>query len=162
MLITINAVNFEKADKGYMIATVKYLKDGAEESKKIMSFAAPNVYALLEGMKAFPVDANVIQKKEGKYWNWKDIEIGGKSNDGPSTTASKPAGKVVGSNYETSDERAKRQVYIIRQSSASTAVEFLKAKHPKGFEGTIEDVIEEAKKIEAYVFEMKDVTDEVL
>ena len=161
MLITINGVKFTKADKGYMVAEVDYLKDGSQEGKKIMSFAAPNVYAILEGLKAFPVDANIIQRKEGKYWNWKDIEIGGKSNSGPSTP-SKPAGKVIGSNYETSDERAKRQVYIVRQSSVSTAVEFLKAKNPKGLEASMEDVIEEARKIEAFVFEMNDVTDEVL
>ena len=162
MLITINSVNFTKADKGYMVADVKYLKDGADESKKIMSFAAPNVYAILEGLKAFPVDANIIQKKEGKYWNWKDIELGGKSNGSAGQPASKPAGKVLGSNYETSDERAKRQVYIVRQSSVSTAVELFKAKFPKGVEATTEEVIEEAKKIEAYVFEVHQPTDEVL
>ena len=161
MLITINSVNFTKADKGYMIAEVAYLKDGASESKKIMSFAAPNVYAILEGLKNFPVDANIVQRKEGKYWNWKDIELGGKSNSGTSTP-SKPAGKVLGSNYETSDERAKRQVYIVRQSSVATAVEFLKAKNPKGVETTMEEIIEEARKIEAFVFEVNNPTDEVL
>lgn len=155
MLITINNVNFTKADKGYMVAEVAYLKDGAAESKKVMSFAAPNVYAILEGLKAFPVDVNVVQRKEGKYWNWKDIEIGGKQTSG-STTTSKPVGKVIGSNYETSEERAKRQVYIVRQSSVATAVEFFKAKFPKGVEATMEEVIEEARKIEAFVFEMND------
>lgn len=159
MLITINSVNFTKADKGYMVAEVNYLKDGATESKKVMSFAAPNVYSILEGLKNFPVDVNVVQRKEGKYWNWKDIEIGGKPTSG---TSPKPVGKVIGSNYETSEERAKRQVYIVRQSSVATAVEFLKAVSPKGAEARIEEVIETARKIEAFVFAVDQVTDEVV
>jgi hypothetical protein len=152
LLITINQVNFEKAPKGYMVANVSYLKDGEPKSTKILSFAAPNVYATLEGYKNFPVDVNVVVKKEGNYWNWKDIESPGAKSNGTNPSTSKPAsGKVIGSNYETSEERAKRQVYIVRQSSISSAIELLKAQSPKGVEAKVQDVIEVAKEIEAFV-----------
>ena len=55
-------------------------------------------------------------------------------------------GKVIGSNYETAEERARRQVYIIRQSSLGTAVELL------GSGASVADVINTAKQFEAYVF----------
>ena len=60
----------------------------------------------------------------------------------------KPAtgGRVTGSNYETKEERAQRQVYIIRQSSISSAVELL------GTGAKTADVIATAKEFEAYVF----------
>lgn len=157
MLITINQVNFEKADKGYMIANVSYTKDGAPESKKIMSFAAPNVYASLEGFKNFPVDVNVVVKKEGKYWNWKDIEQpgvkSGQSNGPTGSTTGTGTGKVLGSNYETKEERAKRQVYIVRQSSISSAIEILAHQKQAKASFTKEDVLTLAKELEAYVFE---------
>lgn len=155
MLITINSVNFEKHDKGYMIANVNYLKDGSAETRQIRSFAAPNVYATLEGYKNFPVDVNVIVKKEGKYWNWKDIESPQQKegNIGNANPVRPATGKVLGSNYETPEERAKKQVYIVRQSSISAAIELLKAKNPKGVEASIEEVIEVARKFEAYVFD---------
>ena len=54
--------------------------------------------------------------------------------------------RVTGSNYETKEERAARQVYIIRQSSLSTAVELL------GQGKSVADVIATAKQFEAYVF----------
>ena len=53
--------------------------------------------------------------------------------------------RVTGSNYETKEERAARQVYIIRQSSLATAVDLL------GQGASTDTVIETAKVFEAYV-----------
>jgi hypothetical protein len=54
------------------------------------------------------------------------------------------------SNYETPEERAKKQVYIVRQSSISNAVDLLSVgqKSPPA----IDAVIEAAKQFEDYVF----------
>ena len=53
------------------------------------------------------------------------------------------------STYETPEERAKRQVLIVRQSSLSSAIELLKTdkKSP-----TVPEVLQVAKQFEAYVF----------
>ena len=48
---------------------------------------------------------------------------------------------------ETKEERAARQVYIIRQSSLSTAVELL------GQGKSVDEVIKVAKQFETYVFD---------
>lgn len=149
MLISINQVSLQKHDKGYMLAEVSYTKDGKPEKKKIMSFAAPSVYAALSNFKTFPVDVNVTMVKEGAYWNWKEIEVSNGAQTSGTTT--KPATRVTGSNYETPEERARRQVYIIRQSSVASAIEYAKARSPKGAEEGIQSVIETAKVIEAYV-----------
>ena len=158
MLITINSVVVTTADKGYQIAEVKYLKDGKPEAKKIMSFAAPAVFAALQNLKNFPVNVEVTVKKEGAYWNWKEVSTNTTGEQSSGATA-KPAGKVTGSNYETSEERARRQIYIIRQSSVSSAIEYLKATSPKGAEKSVEEVLEIARAIEAYVVDLNPTTD---
>jgi len=63
-------------------------------------------------------------------------------------TASQPSR----STYETPEERAKKQVYIIRQSSFSSAIAGLGAgaKAPVKFE----DALAYAKNIEKYIFDM--------
>lgn len=147
-----------------MVAEVRYSKDGKDESKKIMSFAAPDVYTTLSGYTSFPVDVNVVMKKEGNFWNWKAIESPnqkGTSSDGPAaaTTNKTSNGRVLGSNYETPEERARRQVYIIRQSSVSSAIEFAKAQSPKGIEKALEAILEDASKIEAFVMKQAKLAD---
>lgn len=163
MLVTVTGVSVEQAPKGYKVATVFYNRDGKPEQRKIMSFAKESAVAFqkLVDTKEFPVDVNVVLEKNAKtnYWDWKDIEVS-QVKDKNGNQATKPisgsgTGRVLGSNYETPEERARRQVYIIRQSSASSAIEFAKAQAPKGTEKSIEEVIEDAKKIEAYVMEME-------
>ena len=151
MLITVTAVGIEKAPKGYGIAVVSFNREGKPEMRKIMSFARAVVYQKLIEFKTFPFDANVVMVKNDKtgYWDWTDIEVqqGGTKVDG------KPVGKVLGSNYETPAERARRQVYIIRQSSISSAIEMAKAVEPKGTTKTRQDILEDAKAFEAFVME---------
>lgn len=153
MLITINNVELTKAPKGYMVAEVKYVKDGRDESRKIMSFAAPAVYTKLSEFKSFPVDANVTLEKNGQFWNWTGLETGAitRADGNIKTEGPKASGRVIGSNYETPAERAARQVYIIKQSSISNAIEFFKAREPKGIQANEEDVLEVAERFKNYV-----------
>lgn len=58
-----------------------------------------------------------------------------------------PAQPSPKSTYETPEERAKKQVYIVRQSSIATAASFL-----KGEDTQPERILELAKQFEAYVF----------
>lgn len=136
MLVTMSAVEITTAPKGYKVAEVKYMRDGKEESRKIMSFAAKEAFAKLQSMTVFPVDVNIVMEKNAKtgYWDWKDIEF----NTTKEATKVAAGGKVVGSNWETPEERARRQVMIVRQSSISNAIALLAAIHPKGIPDTID------------------------
>jgi len=59
-----------------------------------------------------------IAEKNGAYWNWVSI-----SKDKPEAVA-KPA-TTSGGNWETSEERKNKQLYIIRQSSITAAIKVL-------------------------------------
>lgn len=161
MQVTITAVNQTQAPKGYKVAEVKYLRDGKEESRKLMSFVDENVFAQATSLHEFPVEANIVLKKElnkkdGKeYWNWKGIEVGNAAQVGNTSNTKGTPTKVAGSNYETPAERARRQVYIVRQSSVSSAIELFKANSPKGGEKTIDSIIEDAKRIEQFVMDIQ-------
>ena len=148
MLITVNAINVEKT-----VATVNFTRDGKDESRKIMSWAVPKTYEKLVAFKEFPFDANVIMVKNDKtgYWDWIDIEVKPK---GDNIGATKPAGKVIGSNYETPEERARKQVYIVRQSSISSAIEMAKAREPKGITKTVEEILADASTFEEFVMNL--------
>lgn len=152
MLIEVTRVDIETkpTPKGsYCVANVTYIGDGKTKSKKVVSYGASapayNILAEAKAGEVFEVGAD-----DTKYFNW----ISAVRSDG---TVAKPASTVTAkvnparSNYETEEERARRQIYIVRQSSVSSAIEFLKATEPKGLSLGVEDVIKTAKEIESYV-----------
>ena len=103
---------------------------GKTESKKLMSFGA-NAGAfkvLAEAAQGSVWEVEVVKNSQG-YNDWTSVKPG--SADGsqsPSPAASKAAATAQGtgrSTYETPEERAQRQVYIIRQSSISAAISTL-------------------------------------
>ena len=91
------------------------------------------------------MNVTTIKNEKTGYWDWVGLEGDGIVAETKQASASVGA-RVTGSNYETKEERAARQVYIIRQSSLSTAVELL------GQGKSVADVIATAKQFEAYVF----------
>lgn len=166
MLITINDVKIEKHPKGYSVANVSYTRDGRESTRQIMSFVNVDVFKALSNMRDFPNEVNVVMVKNEKsgYWDWVGIERNDqvKGQDSERKSSKPTGGKVIGSNYETPEERAKRQVFIIRQSSISSAIEYFKAKDPKGTEKSVSDVLEVARDFEEYVMGVEPTTDEVV
>ena len=145
MQTKINSVNVEHVAKGrtgYDVATVNY-GDGKE--KKIMSFANPAVFAVVQEFVGQEVEISVT--KNGQYFEWSAVTaVGAKP-----VSASAPATKVTGSNYETAAERAARQVLIVKQSSLSAAI----ASMTPGAKAPLEvnEVIERAQKFTDYVFD---------
>lgn len=143
---------------GYDVIEVAYRKDGKIEGKKVMSFVNPKVFEALGNFSAgdnISVTAEKVAGRDGKeYWQWTAVESG---SEQPSQASSKPvsalersasvATKSV-SNYETKEERAARQVMIVRQSSLSNAVATL-AVGAKKLEGA--SVVALAKEYEAFV-----------
>ena len=137
-----------KNGRSYQSMEVTYKNDsGQVQSKKLMSFSNPDVFKQAkEWQKGDTVDVNT-QKDDNGYWQWRSVK---KEGDGASSkTSSTSTTRVTGSNYETKEERAARQKYIVRQSSISSAVQLLTAGNKTA---TLPDVLSVAKQLENYVF----------
>jgi hypothetical protein len=131
MLVTITNVSVENIVKGrsrYSKATVNYTWNGEARSQSIMSFSNPTVFKEVQELVGQTVEVEV-GKNEAGYSEWRSIQRG-TGNAAPAATGAPggaPAGntRVVGSNYETKEERAFRQVLIVRQSSLTAALNTL-------------------------------------
>lgn len=92
----------------------------------------------------------MTMEKEGEFWNvkaiqptseiTKDKESSNKDNKATPYTSPK-------STYETPEERARKQVYIVRQSTINMAIAH------KGAKASVEEILSEAKAFEDYVFD---------
>lgn len=156
----IEIVSVEVENKGkYRIATVTHKANGKVDAKKIMSFEKDAFKALSEAKQGdlFEVQFKKTEKDGKTYWNWVDVTPAGKNTE--AGTSTKAASQAVRSTYETAEERAKRQVYIVRQSSISAAIELANTNKSKG-PVTEADIIESAKRFEEYVFGIEPVVQE--
>ena len=99
---------------------------GKLASKKLMSFVQPDAaYKALSESKPGEIYEIEAKKNEGTgYVDWLDAHP---QAPGTATGTATPAsvGKAYTSTYETPEERAKKQVYIIRQSCLAQSVAFL-------------------------------------
>lgn len=149
MQIRLNAKTDVENKGKYSMAVVHYDQDGQSKEKKLMSFTFPDVYKTL--VNANVGDAYDIKaEKDGKFWNWVQATVvvgagASASSNGTTTTTTTRGG------WETPEERAVKQVYIIRQSCLSTAATLLAGK------GKASDVVEMAKHFEAYVHGVQEV-----
>lgn len=140
----------------YGALTVTYRSNGKIAEKKLMSFANPTVFKYFEkAQKGDNVDVTSVKNEKTGYWDWTAIGTG----EPQVATASAPASstRVTGSNYETKEERAVKQRYIVRQSSVANAISALAigAKStPKSGE-----IVELAKVFEEYVFALPSALD---
>jgi hypothetical protein len=133
-----------------LIVTHTDLSTGKTDGKQLVEFYTDKeVWGTLAGAK--PGDFFTIhrEKNASGFWDWKGVS---KSDGSSSEAATAPsvaakATTQARSNYETPEERAARQVMIVRQSSISSAVAFLA---PQGVTDP-DAVITVAKKFEEYV-----------
>lgn len=157
MQIQIQFISADVEDKGkYKMAEIAYkdLNKGQVSSKKLMSFTNPLVYKTMVDAKKGEVYSVELQKNDKGYWDWTAVSIStsvstdnaGVPAEGPGKGAAYTAPK---STYETAEERAKKQVYIVRQSSISAAIDMLKTdkKAP-----SVTEVLDVARQYEAFVF----------
>jgi hypothetical protein len=129
-----------RADKGYRTLGVVYESDGREKTQRLVDFGAtkPCFEVLLN---AAPGDVyEITLQKNGEYWNWVSASAATKE-------ASKTSAPATRSTYETPEERATRQLYIIRQSSVANALTLHAA--TKGV--SLAQVLETAEGIVQYV-----------
>lgn len=126
------SINTKPTAKGsYQEADVAYKNNsfqGKVEGKKIMSFgaASKSFKILSEGTAVGKTFEVTVVKNDKGYNDWVDMkEASADTSSSPSKAPTSGANPAPRSNYETPEERAQRQVLIVRQSSLSAAVSTL-------------------------------------
>lgn len=98
----------------------------------------------------------MIKEKEGEFWNVKSISKGVVQATVSEKTGTASAGtgnSSPKSTYQTAEERAQTQVYIVRQSSITAALTWFNLANLKGdTPPDISDVLAVARQFEAHVF----------
>ena len=139
----------------YTVLTVVYKDLGQNKvgEKKLMSFKEKSVFDAFAQSKSGDIFTVTMEEGE-KYWEWTAV-----SNAPPNSNPAGSAGttplaatptKSAGT-WETPEERAIKQVYIIKQSSISNAVAVLTcgAKSPPSFN----DIVALAEQFKDYVLD---------
>lgn len=147
--------NVKNGKGGYWVAEVTYSANGKNSTKKIFSFANPAVYEVMS--KAVQGQSYEVElKKNGEYWDW--VAVKSTESAPVKTKPDVVPGKVIGSNYETTEERKLRQLLIVRQSSISNAIDFFKAQGTQEFQ--VMEVLGIAQQFVDFVYGNKDLFDE--
>jgi len=160
-IVSVDITTKPTAKGSYQQATLAFrdLQQNKLKEKKVMSFT-PEGKALFDIVSSAQKDQTytIDAEKEGEYWVWKAMmqqapgTIVAASQDGKTkfTSAGVASGNQIGSRtYETAEERAERQVLIVRQSSLSAAVATLNAG-----KGTDPDkVVDLAERYSSWVFQ---------
>lgn len=155
--VVANPVSTVPTAKGsYQVIDLAYKNKSFQdklEGKKVMSFTNKDVFAALQKAQFGDIFEVSRVKNDKGFWDWTAV------NTGSADTQPAPAQQVTQapvktgtvtpkSNYETAEERAARQVLIVRQSSISSAVNLAVANKVKD----PQEVIKIAQTFEAYVF----------
>lgn len=126
-VINVTTTTKPTAKGSYTMLEVAYtnIDSGKIEGKKIMSFSNKEVFGVLSKAASGSMYDIVTKKNEQTgYWDW--VEANTTGNDVAQPVDSPKSFTSPKSTYETPEERAKKQVYIIRQSSLSNAIDTLK------------------------------------
>lgn len=120
-----------KAGKPYDLLEVSYKNmtfQEKAESKKIFPFGSKEVFDTLKKASKGQTFSILREKDDAGYWQWVGIQEGEVQMEVADKGAPAKAGVgvPVKSTFETPDERAKKQVYIIKQSCIGYAIETLK------------------------------------
>lgn len=150
-----------KANKPYQNVEVAFKNFDANkvESKNITQYS--KVFKAVVESKAGQTAEVGVVKNDGGYWEWDTFKRIQMTDDEKAATAAPT--KTEGttgvatftnkSTYETPEERAKKQVYIVKQSSISNAIAFLKDTGNV----SVQDVLSVAQQFTDFVFSDKKV-----
>lgn len=139
MRIKILEVGQVAKEKTYFVLPLKYESDGKAQEKKIFSFNGETYKALKDSKPEQVYDVKLTKDKNG-YWQWENVAM---------VTGQAAASGGRTSNFETPEERAKRQVMIVRQSSLAQAVSYVIAKE-KQVE-SVDEILNLAEQFEEWV-----------
>lgn len=166
-ILSIDIKTVPTAKGSYQTADVAYKNNsfqGKVEGKKVMSFGATkdSFATLAQAAPGQTYEVTIVKNDKG-YNDWVSMAqaVPGAASPAPSTPTGSPGKGPAASprsTYETPEERAQRQVLIVRQSSLSSAVSLLSAgaKTPPSAQA----VVDVAKQFEAYVFGTEANTDD--
>ena len=150
-------VTTKTGKKAYQNAEVAYknLDFGKVEAKNITEYS--KVFKQVAEAAPGQIFEVTTEKDDKGYWQWtamtRDVEgtTSAPQQQSPIAAARPAANTAPRSNYETPEERAKKQVYIVRQSSLTAAINLLSvgAKTPP----KDDDVIALARKFTDFVFD---------
>lgn len=143
--ITVLKVDQEKAPKGYVVTSVSYkTPDGKVKGMKVYPFGEQaEVAKAFADAKPGDVYDVQLQKNAKDYWEFKPSP----TKTGATEKVATPAAKS--GNWETTEERAQRQLMIVRQSSISNAIAYMEAMKAKFSLGELKAV---AKDFEDFVY----------
>lgn len=144
-----------KNGKPYVTAevTFKNLTFNKTETKVLMSFGAQKqAYDTLATAQNGEVYDIEVTKNEAGYNDWIKVSKGTEGQGSPTGTpvGTKATTVTTKSTYETPEERAKKQIYIVRQSSLSAAINTLAVGSKTALDPT--SVIKVAQQYEDFVF----------
>jgi hypothetical protein len=158
-ILSIDIKTVPTAKGSYQTADVAYKNNsfqGKVEGKKVMSFGATkdSFATLAQAQPGQTYEVTIVKNDKG-YNDWVSMAQAAPGAASPVATpqagvAGKPAAASPRSTYETPEERAQRQVLIVRQSSLSSAVALLTTGAKTA--PSAQAVVDVAKEFEAYVF----------
>lgn len=130
---------------------------GKVESKKLMSFGAnATAFKALANASAGSTWEVTVVKNDKGYNDWTSVQpsTGGASSTPVASKAAATTQTAGRSSYETPEERAQRQVLIVRQSSVDRALQYhsIGAKTPPN----LNEIFDTAQKIADFIFQVKD------
>lgn len=152
ILNIVNSTKNAKNGKPYQVAEVSYKNNtfgGKIEGFKVTSYmkAYGDVITL-----SYNDTVEVGVEKKNGFNEWVSVQKAAPSTGASNTPARTNASAIPRtSTSETAEERARKQVYIVRQSSIASAISLLTSgakSAPK-----VSEVIATAKQLEGYVFE---------
>lgn len=150
--ITVIRSTTSKAPKGYEIVELAYKTDEGK-TKGMKIFNLGDLKDVAEVAKAAQpgdvLDASFKQNDKG-FWQFSSLVSTG-IKEATISAATPSSATPNRGGWETHEERAARQVMIVRQSSLSTAVALVAAQAPKGTTAVPINIIDYAKEFEAYV-----------
>jgi hypothetical protein len=154
-ILNVSVTTVPTAKGSYQVADVAFKNNsfgGKVEGKKIMSFGAgKEAFGVLSAAQPGAVFEVTTNKNDKGYIDWVSLvpaQAGIAPAAAPQQRQVSTQTGATRSNFETPEERAQRQVSIVRQSSLSNAVATLSV-GAKKLEA--DDVIALAKRYEAFV-----------
>lgn len=153
-IYTIQEVTVSTVTKGknsYQVADVVYTTDrGENKDKKVLSFSNPAVFEIVSKIKG----ATRVEVSNGgaPYYNWTEIKVLG--DEAPAANKAAPKSGSYVDTRETPEERARRQLMIVKQSSLANALTYwgsIKTINNPDYDYTVEEVLATADKFVDWV-----------
>jgi hypothetical protein len=153
-ILNVSIETVEKGNKSYQVANIAFKNKTFQdkvEGKKVMSFAEKEAFSTLKDATTGQVFNVTREKNAAGYWAWKTVTPATGEEVMNTNQAIPNVNKTPKSTYETPEERAARQILIVRQSSIASAVEFVNGLS-KNSDHTVDNVISVAHAFEQFVF----------